>query len=118
MSALLRELIEKRKNDVINYEEYLHRIVEVARKVYKPESSIEYPSGIRESAAKRAFFDFYHGDADIADQLYDAVVSSKQDNFRGNKIKERKIWRAVRAIVKNDQEADKLLALIKEQSEF
>ena len=49
---------------------------------------------------------------------YDAVVSSKQDNFRGNKIKERKIWRAVRAIVKNDQEADKLLALIKEQSEF
>ena len=118
MSALLRELIEKRKNDVINYEEYLHRIVEVARKVHKPESSIEYPSGIRESAAKRAFFDFYHGDADIADQLYDAVVSSKQDNFRGNKIKERKIWRAVRAIVKNDQEADKLLALIKEQSEF
>ena len=118
MSALLRELIEKRKHDVINYEEYLHRIVEVARKVHKPESSIEYPSGIRESAAKRAFFDFYHGDADIADQLYDAVVSSKQDNFRGNKIKERKIWRAVRAIVKNDQEADKLLALIKEQSEF
>ena len=118
MSALLRELIEKRKNDVINYEEYLHRIVEVARKVHKPESSVEYPSGIRESAAKRAFFDFYHGDADIADQLYDAVVSSKQDNFRGNKIKERKIWRAVRAIVKNDQEADKLLALIKEQSEF
>lgn len=118
MSALLRELIEKRKNDVINYEEYLHRIVEVARKVHKPESSVEYPSGIRESAAKRAFFDFYHGDADIANQLYDAVVSSKQDNFRGNKVKERKIWRAVRAIVKNDQEADKLLALIKEQSEF
>lgn len=118
MSALLRELIEKRKNDVINYEEYLHRIVEVARKVHKPESSVEYPPDIRESAAKRAFFDFYHGDADIANQLYDAVVSSKQDNFRGNKVKERKIWRAVRAIVKNDQEADRLLVLIKEQSEF
>lgn len=118
MSALLRELIEKRKNDVINYEEYLHRIVEVARKVHKPEGSVEYPSDIRESAAKRSFFDFYHGDADIANQLYDAVVSSKQDNFRGNKVKERKIWRAVCAIVKNDQEADKLLVLIKEQSEF
>lgn len=118
MSALLRELIEKRKHDVINYEEYLHRIVEVARKVHKPEGSVEYPSDIQESAAKRAFFDFYHGDADIANQLYDAVVSSKQDNFRGNKVKERKIWRAVRAIVKNDQEADKLLALIKEQGEF
>ena len=45
MSALLRELIEKRKNDVINYEEYLRQIVELARKVHKPESGAEYPSG-------------------------------------------------------------------------
>ena len=47
MSALLRELIEKRKNDVINYEEYLRQIVELARKVHKPESGTEYPPGIR-----------------------------------------------------------------------
>ena len=61
MSALLRKLIEKRKNDVINYEEYLRQIVELARKVHKPESSAEYPPGIRESAAKRAFYDHLGG---------------------------------------------------------
>ena len=33
MSALLCELIEKRKNDVINYEAYLRQIVELARTV-------------------------------------------------------------------------------------
>ena len=44
MSALLRELIEKRKNDVINYEEYLRQIVELARKVHKPESCLLYTS--------------------------------------------------------------------------
>lgn len=54
----------------------------------------------------------------MANQIYDAVMSSKQDNFRGSKIKERKIWRAIRAIVKDDQEADRLLVLVKEQSEF
>ena len=118
MSALLREIIEKRKNDVINYEEYLRRIVELTRKVYKPESNAEYPSGIRESAAKRAFFDYLDGDADAANQLYDAVMSSKLDNFRGSKIKERKIWRAIRAVIQNDHKADDLLALVKEQSEF
>ena len=118
MSALLRELIEKRKNDVINYEEYLRQIVELARKVHKPESGAEYPPEIRESAAKRAFYDHLNGDAVVANQIYDAVMSSKQDNFRGSKIKERKIWRAIRAIVKDDQEADRLLVLVKEQSEF
>ena len=118
MSALLRELIEKRKNDVINYEEYLRQIVELARKVHKPESGTEYPSGIRESAAKRAFYDHLNGDTVVANQIYNAVMSSKQDNFRGSKIKERKIWRAIRAVVKDDQEADQLLALVKEQSEF
>lgn len=118
MSALLRELIEKRKNDVINYEEYLRQVVELARKVHKPERGTEYPPGIRESAAKRAFYDHLNGDAVVANQIYDAVMSSKQDNFRGSKIKERKIWRAIRAIVKDDQEADRLLVLVKEQSEF
>ena len=118
MSALLCKLIEKRKNDVINYEEYLRQIVELARKVHKPESSAEYPPGIRESAAKRAFYDHLGGNSVAANQIYDAVMSSKQDNFRGSKIKERKIWRAIRAIIRDSQEADRLLALVKEQSEF
>ena len=95
MSALLRELIEKRKNDVINYEEYLRQIVELARKVHQPGSTTEYPSGIRESAAKRAFYDFVDGNVSVANQIYDAGRASKQDHFRGSKIKERKIWRCV-----------------------
>ena len=92
--------------------------MELARKVHKPENGSEYPSGIRESAAKRAFYDHLGGNAIVANQIYEAVMSSKQDNFRGSKIKERKIWRAIRAVVKDDQEANRLLALVKEQSEF
>lgn len=118
MSELLRELIAKRKNDVINYEEYLRQIVELAKKVHKPESGTEYPADIRESAAKRAFYDYLDGDANVANQLHEAVMFSKQDNFRGSKIKERKIWRAIRAIVRDDQKATELLALIKGQSEY
>lgn len=118
MSELLRELIAKRKNDVINYEEYLRQIVELAKKVHKPESGTEYPADIRGSAAKRAFYDYLGGDANVANQLHEAVMFSKQDNFRGSKIKERKIWRAIRAIVKDDQKATELLTLIKEQSEY
>ncbi len=118
MSALLRELIKKRKNDVLNYEEYLEQIVELARKVHKPENSSDYPENIRGSAAKRAFYDYMEGDADMAERLHETVLATKQDSFRGNKVKERKLWRAIRAIVKDDRAADDLLALVKEQSEY
>lgn len=122
MESVPRKIAIVRANryvvDHVDYEEYLRQIVELARKVHKPESGTEYPPEIRESAAKRAFYDHLNRDTVVANQIYDAVMSSKQDNFRGSKIKERKIWRAIRAVVKDDQEADQLLALVKEQSEF
>lgn len=118
MSALLKALIEQRKKEVLDYEEYLQKIVELTRKVYRPENDVEYPDNIRNSAAKRAFYDYFNGDADIAEKVHEAVLTAKQDSFRGNKVKERKIWRAIKAIVKDDKQADDLLALVKEQSEY
>lgn len=118
MSALLRELIEQRKRDVLDYEEYLQKIVELTRQVHNPESAADYPDHIRNSAAKRAFYDYLNGNADVAEKIHDAVLASRQDSFRGNKVKERKIWRAINAIIKDDRQADELLALVKEQSEY
>ena len=54
----------------------------------------------------------------LLNQRVGRIGAFGMDNFRGSKIKERKIWRAIRAIVKDDQEADRLLVLVKEQSEF
>ena len=118
MSALLRELIEQRKRDVLDYEEYLQKIVELTRQVHNPESTTDYPDHIRNSAAKRAFYDYLNGNADVAEKIHAAVLTSRQDSFRGNKVKERKIWRAINAIIKDDRQADELLALVKEQSEY
>ena len=118
MSALLKELIIKRKKDVLSYEEYLQEVVNLARNVHQPESSGAYPDNIRNSAAKRAFFDYLDGDANTADALYDAVLGVKQDGFRGHKVKEKKIWRALRQIVKDDQKSSDLLQIVIEQAEF
>lgn len=96
----------------------MQKIVELTRKVHKPEDDIDYPDNIRNSAAKRAFYDYLSGDADVAEKIHAAVLVTKQDSFRGNKVKERKIWRAILAIVKDKKQADDLLALVKEQSEY
>lgn len=118
MSQLLRELIEKRKNEVISYEEYLKQIIEIATRVVKPENDTEYPENIRGSAAKRALYDFFNHDADKAIKVHEAVMQAKQDNFRGNLIKERKIKRAVLSVVEDQNVVDEVFELIKEQSEY
>lgn len=118
MSALLRELVERRKKDVISYEAYLQEIIELARNVRQPESSSEYPDSIRNSAAKRAFYNYLNGDTGTAEELHAAVLGARQDGFRGNKVKERKIWRAIRAIVKDDDKASEILNIAKEQVEY
>ncbi|MDL2207848.1 DUF3387 domain-containing protein [Desulfovibrio sp. OttesenSCG-928-M16] len=56
MSALLGELVAKRKKDVLDYEQYLHEIVSLATKIHKPETSGAYPDTIRNSAAKKSPF--------------------------------------------------------------
>lgn len=118
MSALLKELVEQRKNDVLNYEEYLQKIVELTRKVHRPETDSQYPDSVRGSAAMRAFFDYLNGDAEIAKKVHEVVIGSRQDGFRGNTVKERKIWRAIKAVLHDESKADDLLKIVKNQGEF
>lgn len=118
MSALLGELVAKRKKAVLDYEAYLREIVVLATKVHQPESSAEYPDSVRNSAAKRAFCDYLNNDAGTADALHDAILSVRLADFRGNKVKERKIWRAIKAIVKSDRKADDILKIAIEQAEY
>lgn len=118
MSLLLRELIEKRKNEVISYEEYLKQIIEIATKIVKPETDKNYPKNIRESAAKRALYDLFNGDAEKAIRVHEEVMYKKQDNFRGNKIKERRLRKVINNVVKDEKLTDKVFELVKEQSEY
>ena len=118
MSELLGELVAKRKKDVLNYEEYLQEIVALATKVAKPESGEAYPENVRNSAARRAFYDYLNHDADTAVALDKGILSVKQADFRGNKIKERKIWREIKAIVKDDRKTEELMQIVIAQAEY
>ncbi|RGJ98873.1 HsdR family type I site-specific deoxyribonuclease [Megamonas funiformis] len=118
MSLLLRELIEKRKNEVISYEEYLKQIIEIATKIVKPETDNNYPENIRDSAAKRALYDLFNGDTEKAIKVHEEIMYKKQDNFRGNRIKERRLKKVINNIVKDENLTDKIFELVKEQSEY
>lgn len=117
MSVLLNELIEEQKRETINYEEYLRKIVELTKYVKEPEGDVAYPDNIKKSAALRALYDNYSQDESIVLQIHETVVKYKQDSFRGDPVKERKIMRALRPIVA-EEDIEYVFSIIKEQGEY
>ena len=118
MSEILDQLIEERKNGLIEYKKLLERYIELAKKVSSSEASDDYPSSIKGSAAKRAIYDNCGSDEKLANKIYDAVMNSMQADFRNSPVKINKIKKALFEVLQNDTEVDRIYELISKQSEF
>lgn len=89
MSKLLAEIIKARKENAINYQEYLEKIAELANKV-KEGKSDETPEGL-ETVAQRALYNNLGKNEDLALRIDKAVKITKRDDWRGNRPKEQEI---------------------------
>ena len=113
MSELLEALIRQRKQEAINYKEYLAQIVDLTRKINRPETQASYPVSIN-NAALRALFDNLvvlvptareslgtELDVDVREAkvlaLDRAIRRVKKADWRGSKIKEREVRNAIHA---------------------
>jgi type I restriction enzyme R subunit len=118
MSQLLKTLIEERKNQALHYTAYLQRIVELARKVQKPESAGTYPSAIN-SGALRSLYDNLDKDEELALRLDTAIRAVKKDGWRGNRFKEREVRAAIKSTLNGDDSIlNKIFELAKAQREY
>jgi type I restriction enzyme R subunit len=133
MSELLDEIIRLRRHKAIEYEEYLHRIVEVAKSVsvgHSPDThrSLDTPGrralyhnllarGAREQGAP-------YGDANeddtraLALRIDEAVKASRPDDWRGHQARERMIKARMFELLQNVDEVERLFAIIKAQQEY
>ncbi len=93
MSVLLDEVIKARRKDMMDYEEYLKKIVEIAQKTSYPESSTDYPTTMNTSG-KRALYDNLDKNEILALAVDGEIFRSKYDDWRGKKVKE-KVERSV-----------------------
>lgn len=136
MSKILKELIEKRKKEVISYKEYLELIEQLTKKVINKESTDNpYPPTIRNSMAKKALYDNLKGienREDLANKIDEAIRKTKKDNWRGNRIKERQVKHAIAKAIDEylentmekkvnfdkDKLVEKLFQIVKNQSEY
>ena len=133
MSELLDALILQRKQEAVDYKEYLATIVDLTRKVKNPGAQSSYPQSIR-SASLRALFDNMDGPADAsvsggdestagwreakALALDHAIRSVKKADWRGNRLKEREVRNAIKSeLGDNEGFIDAIFEIVKAQSD-
>jgi len=118
MSELLDALIAQRKQDALDYQKYLQKIVELTRRAKNGPDAGAYPKSL-DSPAKRALFDNLDKDEALALTVDRVVRGNLQDGWRGNKMKTRKVWLAIREVLTGvDDRIDKVVELAKSQHEY
>jgi type I restriction enzyme R subunit len=101
----------------LDYEKYLAELVALAKQVQNP-SGTKYPKSLN-TRAKQALYDNLGNDEDLALAVDYAVISSKKDDWRGHKVKEKEVRYAVKRVLNDDDElTDTVFELVKNQSDY
>jgi type I restriction enzyme R subunit len=117
MSNLLDALIQERKEKDSDYEDYLKKLVTLAKQVDNPSGGFTYPKSLN-TAAKRALYDNLGNNEELAVLLNKAIIATRKDNWRGNVIKEREVLYAIQKHVTDDAEAERVFELVKNQVDY
>jgi type I restriction enzyme R subunit len=118
MSELLDALIEQRKKEAMDYQKYLEKIVELTRKVKNPTAGQSYPKALN-TPARRALYDNLGKDEALALAVDGAVRASRQDDWRSNPFKVKKVRLAIKGVLRDDEAlTEQTLELVKNQNEY
>ena len=118
MSVLLDELVAQRRQDAINYQQYLEKIVDLAKKLKNPTSGETYPKSLN-TASKRALFDNLDKSEMLALAVDQAVRNNAQAGWRQNIVKIRKVKNAVRTALRDlADRTENILEIVKAQHDY
>ena len=117
MSELLDVLIEERRKGALDYQAYLAKLLDAAEETRDP--GVHTSPAWADDGAKRALVDFFAPQDDLAMQLDAVVRSTKRDSWVGNALKERRVRRAIAAVLPPDfDRLDELFELVKARYEY
>ncbi|KOY57775.1 type I restriction endonuclease subunit R [Streptomyces sp. XY332] len=118
MSELLDAILEERRQNALDYKEYLAKLLEHASKLGKGESDTKYPEWA-DNGARRALIDFFGQSPELAAVVDTKILHTKPDSWVGNAMKEKKVRRALaQALTADFDRLDELLELLKARREY
>lgn len=109
MSVLLQELIEKRKQDMISYQEYLKEMADLVRQVNQGKKD-DLPASLN-TKGKVALYHTLE-DENLALACEDAVQYAKQEGFRENLAKQNLVKKAIYDVVKDKDKVNEIYKII------
>ena len=139
MSELLDALILQRRNEAMDYKEYLAKIVDLTVKVSKPETQSSYPASINTTALRSLFDNLGRsGPLTVGDQpspyefdgslsvkerkaiaLDRAVRRVKKADWRGHQFKEREVRIAIKLALGEDEGLENtIFEIVKAQRDY
>lgn len=110
ISVLLQELIERRKNETIKYQEYLVQMAELIRQVNKGKKE-----GLPEKLNTKGKVALYHTldeNEGLTLACEKAVQYAKQEGFRENIAKQKLVKKAIYNVVKDLNKVDEIYKII------
>ena len=117
MSELLEELIEQRKKSAAEYEQYLKKLVELAKKVKRMEGQEKYPEQV-ESEGQKALYDNLDQNKELALMIDETVRYTAKDGWRENKIKQRQVAYEIKKKLPDDVDISVVMDVLKNQNEY
>ncbi len=118
MSELLDAIIEQRRQQAIDYQEYLAKLLDAAKKLGTRESDTPYPDWA-DTGARRALIDFGFPSPTMPRQVDTAILTSKPHDWVGHSMKEKVVKKAISQILPDDfDRLDELFELVKARDEY
>ncbi|MCA2980435.1 MAG: type I restriction endonuclease subunit R [Myxococcaceae bacterium] len=118
MSQLLDALVKKRREQALEYQEYLRQIVELAKKAKNPAVGGSYPKTL-DTTGRRALYDNLGRKEALALAVDAGVRGSLQDGWRTNTFKVKKVRNAIKTALDGDEATtDRILELVKRNDEY
>lgn len=115
LSIILQELIDKRKKEMLDYEEYMKELIELVKKA-RGKSANSYPESIK-TPGMRALYDNLGQDEDLAVRAHEVIKENALVGFRDNRLKQRKLIKVLAKLL-GDEMAQKIYDIIKLHDEY
>lgn len=115
LSIILQELIDKRKKEMLDYEEYMKELIELVKKA-RGKSANSYPESIK-TPGMRALYDNLGQNEYLAFRAHEVIKENALVGFRDNRLKQRKMIKALAKLL-GDEIAQKIYDIIKLHDEY
>ena len=112
MSELLKELIDKKKDQNLDYQDYIKHLVALVKMVKNPEQSGKYPPSIH-NIRLRGIYDILDRNETETLSLYNTLIDSTSKDFMESKMKQRELKFAIKAIISDESKIDEIFNLWK-----